>query len=66
MKQQEIDLEDQFYDEISMKMVDTLDKNSSNLFSDSRLISEYDAESRIYLDVKKKSLCATIFNNILN
>ena len=46
-EQQEQDIEEQFYDDISMRMLDTLDKNHSSLFNDSRLVSEYEIDSKL-------------------
>lgn len=46
--------EEQFYDDISMRMLDSVDKNTSSLFASSKLITESDYESRTYLEAKKK------------
>lgn len=56
-KEQEIKeyfAEEQFYDDISMRMLDSVDKNASSLFASSKLIAESDYESKIYLEAKKK------------
>jgi hypothetical protein len=62
-------MEEQLYDDISVPMIETTGGGSvrgaqsgvfvgaadtSTLFSNSRLISEYDVESRIYMETKKK------------
>lgn len=39
--------EEQYYDDISMRMLDTTDKNNSNLFNDSRLVSEYEMDPKL-------------------
>ncbi|CAF0758017.1 unnamed protein product [Brachionus calyciflorus] len=47
-------LEDQYYDDISMRMIDTIDKHGPNLFADAKLVTEFDYESKIYMEKKKK------------
>lgn len=46
--------EEQFYDDISMRMLDTMEKNTSNSLASTKLISESEYESKIYLEAKKK------------
>ncbi len=39
--------EHEYYDDISMRMLDTIDKNNSNLFNDSKLVSEYEMDPKL-------------------
>jgi hypothetical protein len=41
IKAQQEEQYEQYYDDISMKMIDPIDQNNSNLFSSSRLMSDY-------------------------
>ena len=41
IKAQQEEQYEQYYDDISMKMIDPIDQNSSTLFSNSRLMSDY-------------------------
>lgn len=50
-------MEEQLYDDISVRMIDnTLDRvvDNSTLFSNSRLISEFDTDSKYFIEAKKK------------
>ncbi|RMZ94654.1 hypothetical protein BpHYR1_005409 [Brachionus plicatilis] len=46
--------EEQFYDDISMRMLDSMDKNASISYASAKLITESEYESKIYVENKKK------------